>query len=135
MNTVRAALIALVFLFPAANAVAAPRPETLQFERVIDGATVVASGRTIGFWGIKALDPVNPASFAANMYLKTMLEKGTLRCVQMSAPGQPVLWHCTNEGADVGSLMVQMGMARAANSYYRYEETVAQAKGRGVWHN
>lgn len=129
-------LVIAVLLSIAARAAAEPQaPQTLTFEKVLDGATIVASGRTIAFWGVKALDPADPVSFAANMYLKTMLEKGTLRCAQMSASGQPALWHCTNEGADVGSLMVQMGMARAANSYYRYEEAVAKAKGRGVWHN
>jgi endonuclease YncB( thermonuclease family) len=40
---------------------------------------------------------------------------------------------CYSDGADVGSLMVQMGMARAADPYYQGEEGYAQAEHRGVW--
>ena len=41
--------------------------------------------------------------------------------------------HCYGDGADVGSLMVQMGLARAADPYYRAEEGYAQAQHRGIW--
>jgi len=42
----------------------------------------------------------------------------------------PAVW---SYGADAGSLMVQMGMARAADPYYQGEEGYAQAEHRGVW--
>src|SRR5665213_2854274 len=104
------------------------KSETLTFEKVIDGATLVASGKTVSLWGVKALDPADPNVFAANLYLKTMLGKGALRCAAMNAEADRHLMYCRIDSADVASLMVQMGMARATDPYYRFEQATAQAK-------
>jgi endonuclease YncB( thermonuclease family) len=101
---------------------------------VIDGATIVASGKTVALWGLKVLDPAEPASFAANLYLETMLRKGVLSCDETGAQGDRHVMHCYSDGADVGSLMVKMGLVRAADPYYQAEEGYAQAQPRGVWH-
>ena len=131
----RAVLLLLLFLTIPVCAFAAPQePQTLTFEEVIDGATIVASGKTVALWGVKALDPADPASFAANLYLETMLKRGVLSCDEMSANGDRQVMHCYSDGADVGSLMVQMGLARAADPYYQAEEAYAQAQHRGIWH-
>jgi endonuclease YncB( thermonuclease family) len=130
----RPVLVLLVFLFiPVCTRAAAQKPETLIFERVIDGATIVASGKTVTLWGVKALDPTDPVAFAANLYLQTLLGKGTLRCDEMSAAGDRHVMHCYSDGADIGSLMVQMGMATAADPYYLTEQAYAQSQRRGVW--
>jgi endonuclease YncB( thermonuclease family) len=131
----RSFLLLLVFLTVPLCAFAAPQEQekTLTFEKVIDGATIVASGKTVALWGVKALDPADPASFAANLYLETMLKKGALHCEEKSVEGDRHIMHCTIDAADVGSLMVQMGMARAADPYYQVEEAYAQAQQRGVW--
>jgi endonuclease YncB( thermonuclease family) len=130
----RPVLLIIVLLAIPACAWASPqKPQTLTFEKVIDGATIVASGKTIALWGVKALDPAEPASFAANLYLETMLGKGGLSCEEKSAEGDRRVMHCYSDGADVGSLMVQMGLARAADPYYQAEETYAKAQHRGVW--
>jgi endonuclease YncB( thermonuclease family) len=131
----RALSLLIVFLtLPVCARAEAPKPQTLIFEKVIDGATIVASGRTVGLWGVTALDPADPAAFAAKLYLKTMLGKGALRCAPMGAARDRHAMHCTIDGADVGSLMVQMGMAKAAGRYYQGEEIAAQVKHRGIWH-
>jgi endonuclease YncB( thermonuclease family) len=127
----RAVLLIIVFLAIPARAWASP--QTLTFEKVIDGATIVASGKTVSLWGLKALDPAEPASFAANLYLETMLRKGVLSCDETGAQGDRHVMHCYSDGADVGSLMVQMGLARAADPYYQAEERYAQAQHRGIW--
>jgi endonuclease YncB( thermonuclease family) len=41
--------------------------------------------------------------------------------------------HCHIDTADVGSLMVQMGMAMAGDHYYDAEQAYAQLQHRGVW--
>ena len=128
----RAVFVFFVFLVSPACAFATPK-QTLTFEKVIDGATIVASGKTVALWGVKALDPSDPAAFAANLYLETMLRKGTLSCEAVSSTSDRHVMHCYSDGADVGSLMVQMGMARAADPYYQGEEGYAQAEHRGVW--
>jgi endonuclease YncB( thermonuclease family) len=131
----RSFLLILVSLFIPACAFAAPqKSETLTFEKVIDGATIVASEKTVTLWGVKALDPNDPASFAADLYLKTMLAKGALSCEEVSVAGNRHVMHCYSDGADIASLMVQMGMATAADPYYQAEEGYAQAQHRGVWH-
>jgi endonuclease YncB( thermonuclease family) len=130
----RPVLLLLLFLTIPVCAFAAPQePQTLTFEKVIDGATIVASGKTVSLWGVKALDPTDPASFAANLYLETMLKEGALSCEEKSVEGDRHIMHCYSDGADVGSLMVQMGMARAADPYYQGEGSYARAQHRGVW--
>jgi endonuclease YncB( thermonuclease family) len=130
----RALLLLLVLLAVPVCGRAAPQgSQALTFEKVIDGATIVASGRTVALWGVKALDPADPHSFAANLYLETMLKKGPLRCDPVSSSGDRQVMHCYSDGADIGSLMVQMGMARAADPYYAGEEGYAQEQHRGVW--
>jgi endonuclease YncB( thermonuclease family) len=131
----RAALLFLFFLSIPVCAWAAPqKPQTLTFEKVIDGATIVASGKTVALWGVKALDAKNPHSFAANTYLETMLGAGTLACADVGDAGDRHIMHCYSDGADVGSLMVQLGLVTAADPYYRSEEEQARKQHRGVWH-
>jgi len=126
-------LLIVLLLLPAQTFATPQKGETLTFERVIDGATIVASGKTVALWGVKALDPADANSFAANLYLETMLKKGDLICTEVSAAGDRHTMHCYSDGADVGSLMVQMGMARAADPYYQGEEEYARAQNHGVW--
>lgn len=131
----RALILLIVFLaLPVCARAEAPKPQTLIFEKVIDGGTIVASGRTVGLWGVKALDPADSTAYAAKLYLKTMLGKGALRCAQMGDEHHRLVMHCLIDGADVGSLMVQMGMAKAEGPYYLGEEVAAQVKHRGTWH-
>ena len=47
----RALILLIVFLaLPVCARAEAPKPQTLIFEKVIDGGTIVASGRTVGLW-------------------------------------------------------------------------------------
>jgi endonuclease YncB( thermonuclease family) len=127
-----------VFLFLVVLALplhAAADPENIQtmiFEHVVDGATIEASGTKIALWGVRALDPADPASFAANLYLKTILEKSVLACAEKQGGDRPVR-HCYSDGADIGSLMIQMGLATASDPYYEGEEETARANRRGTW--
>lgn len=130
----RALLLLIILLALPVLACAEPQQvQSLTFEKALDGATIVASGQTVSLWGVKALDAADPHAFAANLYLKTMLGKGDLRCAEMSSETKRHIMHCRIDGADVGSLMVQMGMDTAAGSYYQLEQATAQTKHRGVW--
>ena len=44
--------------------------------------------------------------------------------------------HCTSDGNDVGSMMVQMGMAwdysKYSGDYYQFEEDLARKEKRGI---
>jgi endonuclease YncB( thermonuclease family) len=46
-----------------------------------------------------------------------MLEQSVLTC----AHGDAKVMHCYSDGGDIGSLMVQLGLARAAAPYYAGE--------------
>jgi endonuclease YncB( thermonuclease family) len=105
----------------------------LKFEKVIDGATIIASGKIISLWGVKAIAPSSPYSWASSLYLETMLKHGILNCAEPGGAGDSQVMRCYIDKADVGSLLVEMGMATAADPYYKGEEAVAQAKQRGVW--
>jgi endonuclease YncB( thermonuclease family) len=45
--------------------------------------------------------------------------------------------HCLIDDLDIGSMMVQTGMARDyskySGDYYQYEEDAAKEAGRGIW--
>jgi endonuclease YncB( thermonuclease family) len=130
----RALLLLIILLALPVAAFAEPQEaQSLTYEKVIDGATIVASGESVSLWGVTALDPADPNAFAANLYLQTMLGKGALRCAEISVKSDWHIMHCTIDGADVGSLMVQMGMDRAAGPYYQGEQAYAHANQRGVW--
>ena len=107
--------------------------QPLKFERVIDGATIVASGKTVALRGVKPPDSSDPVAYASRRYLETMLGHGALRCADKSAAGGRQVMKCYIDTADVGSLVVQMGMGTAADSYYLGEEAIAREKRRGLW--
>jgi endonuclease YncB( thermonuclease family) len=127
-------LCLLVFLTtPALAQSTQAKPEILKFEKVIDGATIMASGKTLSLWGLKAIDPSSPYSLASNLYLETMLKSGSLSCSEVSRTGDRRVMHCTIDKSDVGSLMVQTGMAIASDPYYDGEQRYAQVKQLGIW--
>jgi len=110
----------------------------VKLERVIDGDTIVASGRTIRLWGIDTPEKDEPFFLAAKFFLETLLDEGELRCKFIEKDRyQRSVMHCTVEGRDIGSLMVQMGMAkdysRYSGDYYQYEEDLAKKEKRGIW--
>jgi endonuclease YncB( thermonuclease family) len=127
-------LCLLIFLTTAVAAQSAgTKPEIFKFEKVVDGATIIASGKTLSLWGVKAVDPSSPYSFASKLYLESMLNIGSLSCSEVSRAGDERVMHCHIDTADVGSLMVQMGMAMAGDHYYDAEQAYAQLQHRGVW--
>jgi endonuclease YncB( thermonuclease family) len=107
--------------------------ETLGFEKVVDGATIMASDQTVSFWGVQALSPADPVSFAANLYLKTVLDKSVLTCEDRGGRGRRIM-RCYADGADIASTMAELGLVRAGDSYYQPEETYARDQHRGTWH-
>lgn len=110
--------------------------KTVTFQRIIDGSSFVANGHPVILWGIHAPDKKDPNAYAAKLFLETMINKGTLSCKQATNnAAQKSLMRCLIDGQDVGSLMVQMGMATASHPYYDYEEQIAKQEGRGIWNN
>lgn len=54
--------------------------DILEFERVVDGDTFKASGRTIRIWGINAPEKNQPLHGESSLALDTFLRTGLLRC-------------------------------------------------------
>jgi len=110
--------------------------ETL--ERVIDGDTFVASGRKIRLWGIDAPEKDHPTSYAATLYLKTLLEAGDLECEQIDIDRyKRDVMKCFVDGDDVARSLVRFGMAtdykRYSKGYYDFEESIARKNNSGLW--
>ncbi len=109
-----------------------------KLERVIDGDTIVANEKTIRLWGIDAPEKNSSYYLASKLLLESLLQNGVLRCkfIEKDRYSRDVM-HCLIETSDIGSLMVQAGMAenysRYSDDYYLYEEKTAQAKKRGIW--
>ena len=112
---------------------------TLEFERVINGHSFVASGREIRMWGVEAPGPEHPAGLASKMLLEGFLENNDeLQCKAVGVDTfDRLIMHCFIDGLDLGSMMVQMGMAtdysRFSDGYYQAEEDTAKSKKRGIW--
>jgi len=114
----------------------------MDFERVIDGDTFEASGKKIRLWGIDAPEKNEPGHWAATKLLEGLLSNNNddddLGCklVDVDQYKRDVM-HCFIDGLDVGSMMVQMGMAtdylKYSGGYYQFEEAKAKEEGRGIW--
>ena len=109
-------------------------------ERVIDGDTIVASGLKIRLWGIDTPEKEEPYSLAAKMLLESLLKEGELTCKFIEEDRyKRAVMHCLIDDLDVGSMMVQAGVARDysrySGDYYQYEEDRARSMKRGIWNN
>nr|WKN34359.1 thermonuclease family protein [Tunicatimonas sp. TK19036] len=112
--------------------------QEVDLERVIDGDTFVASGRKIRLWGIDAPEKNEPLYWSSSTLLKGILESETLSCKLIEKDRyQRYVMHCLSGSLDVGSMMVNMGMAkdysRYSGNYYQYEQDQAKANKRGMW--
>lgn len=107
-------------------------------ERVIDGDTIVASGLKIRLWGIDAPEHGDALYRVSTLYLETILSEGGLTCkfIELDRYSRSVM-HCSVRGADIGSIMVQMGMAkdytRYSGGFYQEEQAEAKRELRGIW--
>lgn len=110
----------------------------LQFERAIDGDTFVASGHKIRIWGIDTPEKDEAGYLAAKMLLEVLLKDGRLLCksIEKDRYKRDVMY-CTIDDLDVGSMMVQAGIAkdytRYSGGYYRVEQAKAKKEKRGLW--
>lgn len=111
---------------------------TIHFERIVDGDTFIGDGKRIRLWGIDAPEEEDVHYLAAKMFLETMIDHGALTCKVVDVDRyQRDVMHCFIDGLDVGSMMVQMGMAedfrKYSGGYYQYEEDLAKGEKRGIW--
>lgn len=83
-------------------------------------------------WGLKVAAPDTAAGRLAQVFLSVMVSGGPVSCTLKLA--EPALWHClTVQGSDLGSLLVQVGLAYAAGPAYQFEQARARAAGLGLW--
>ena len=74
------------------------------------------------------------------MYMETILEEKNLSCrfIEKDRYQRDVM-QCFIDRQDIGSMMVQMGMAsdfeKYSNGYYEAEEDYAKSKRIGIWKN
>lgn len=112
--------------------------DVLSLERVVDGDTIIASGRKIRLWGIDAPEKNEPHYLAAKLMLESLLDDGTLTCkfIEKDRYERDVM-HCLVDHSDLGSMLVQVGVAkdykRYSGGYYQHEQAIAQSKNLGVW--
>ena len=72
------------------------------------------------------------------MYLELLLKDGGIECkfVSLDYFKRDVM-QCFSEKSDIGSLLVQLGLAydyyKYSKGYYRGEQDIAQAEKRGMW--
>lgn len=119
---------------------AGPKLEILNFERVIDGDTIVASNRKIRIWGIDTPEKDQPGYLAASWLLESLIKEGQLSCklIDIDKYKREVM-HCLIDGLDIGNMMVKAGMAKDyskySGGYYKQEQDQAKSEKRGIWRN
>ena len=114
---------------------------------VIDGDTIVVSGRKIRLFGIDAPEKNQPCWYAAGKkypcgytaarHLRKMIQGKTVRC---DARGKDryrrVIGLCTIDDLEIGGSMVSAGHAMAYVRYssrYKKEEALARESRVGIW--
>ena len=87
-----------------------PKPTHMSMERVIDGDTLVASGKKIRLWGIDAPEKGEALYKISTMYLTTILKEDGLACkfIEKDRYKRDVM-QCFIGSHDIGSMMVLMG--------------------------
>lgn len=116
--------------------------------RIIDGDTLVVSGTRVRLWGVDAPevsqtcrnedDEAWPCGEAAKNMLDVVTFNRTLTCEPKGESHERVVAACvTDQGNDVGDLMVSNGLALDVPEYSKghYEEVqeIARGIGLGVW--
>lgn len=112
--------------------------EILDFERVVDGDTFQASGRTIRVWGINAPERNQPLHRESSLALGAFLETGILRCKQIEKDKyRRDVMHCYSGNNDIGALMVKSGFAsdfaKYSGGFYHAEQAFAKESKLGIW--
>ncbi|HIF26262.1 MAG TPA: thermonuclease family protein [Micavibrio sp.] len=111
----------------------------MNVERVIDGDTFVGNGKKIRLWGINAPEKDEPGYLASQLLLQGLIQgSDDLTCKFINEdPYERDVMHCYLGTADLGSMMVQVGMAKDyrkySGGYYQYEQTNAKEKQLGIW--
>lgn len=115
-------------------------PPALKVERVIDGATFEASGKTIRIWGIDAPDEGEPEFETSRLFLEGILNDpyAPLSCDEMYLDeARQGIMMCYSDALDLGALMVGTGHAKdfreASGGFYKKEEESARQSLRGIW--
>ncbi len=148
MNRLKAFVSIVSFLVTAATAAESNATEIssedtridLKVERVIDGDTIVADGRKIRLWGINAPEKNEDYYQAAKLFLESLLKDGEVSCKLIDIDKyQREVMHCFSQGDDLGSLLVQVGLAEDfktySSGYYGFEQNKAKSKKIGMWSN
>lgn len=110
----------------------------LQFERVVDGDTFVASGRKIRVWGIDTPERNEIGYQVAGWFLESLIKDRQLSCKLIAKDKyQRDVMQCYCDGVDIGSEMVRFGLARDYKKYsggfYQREQEAAKKGKRGLW--
>jgi endonuclease YncB( thermonuclease family) len=108
------------------------------FERIIDGDTFVASGKTIRLWGIDAPERDHPVGYAALLYAEALLNIEPIQCQYMHIDRYDrTVMKCADATGDIGAQLVRMGMAtdylRYSKGYYASLQRKAKQEMRGIW--
>ncbi len=107
-------------------------------ERVIDGDTIVASGKKIRIWGINAPEKKEQLFDFSKNFLDEFLKNKRIDCklIDFDKYKRQVM-HCYADVIDIGSMMVMLGLARDYTKYsggfYQREQENAQSKLLGIW--
>ena len=102
----------------------------MKIEKIIDGETVMILEKPIKIWGIHTPPSSSLHHLASAWFLEEILKDKTVSC---SAAQTSTALRCYSGSQDVGSLMVQMGMATAADHYYDSKQALAKKERRGLW--
>ena len=115
-----------------------PDGEILMVDYVIDGDTFVADGKTVRIWGVDTPEKDEPFYEAAKLTLELMIDGALLDCTFIAkGKYRRDVMRCYAGDTDIGSALVEKGLAKDANNYldgyYQREEAFAERNKLGIW--
>lgn len=90
------------------------RADTLEGKAVlVDGDSIVIAGKQVRLWGIDAPEMDTREGYLAKLYLRTVIDEKSVRCVEQGARvSSETMAKCYIGEVDIGEVMVLSGHAR-----------------------
>jgi endonuclease YncB( thermonuclease family) len=104
----------VILAFCLAAPIAGLRADTLEGKAVlVDGDSIVIGDKQVRLWGIDAPEMDTREGYLAKLYLRTVIETNTVRCVEQGARvSSETMAKCYVGQVDIGEVMVLSGHAR-----------------------
>ena len=111
----------------------------VEITEILDGDSFMSGEKKIDLWGIDAPAKGIKKYEEAKVFLELITSSAPISCkfIEEDVFGESEVMHCLADNADIGALMVLMGMAEddknASRGFYKPEQDKAKEEEIGIW--